>query len=302
VPAPALTGQLRRARTIGTTLDLERWDLVHTPGRDGDSAPERTLDITTPSPERRSSQGLRIVLQVSRFPWGEDPAAWLAGIARAADETGFAGIALMDHLIQIPQVDRAGSPISEPWVTLGPLAGLGTGLSLGTLVTFRPAGITAKAYDGELVQLPETTSYPRPVGRIPILVGGGGERRTLPSSGATGTTPGHGSSGTAAGRPRRRSPGARTPAPPPTSATATGRWPTAVSIRSSSPCPTSRVRRTWPLSPPSLPRARSGHLSSVLERPRTRRATISCWICWVPSKMSRILESRAHFSSSSDSL
>ncbi len=42
--------------------------------------------------------------------------------------------------------------------------------------------------------------------------------------------------------------------------------------------------------------------SSVLDSPSTRRATISCWICWVPSKMSRILESRAHFSSSSASL
>ena len=54
----------------------------------------------------------------------------------------------MDHLIQIPQVDRAWAPIPEPWVTLGLLAGLDTRLSLGTLVTpvtFRPPGITAKA-------------------------------------------------------------------------------------------------------------------------------------------------------------
>ena len=36
-----------------------------------------------------------------------------------------------------------------------------------------------KAYDGQLVQLPETTSYPDPLGQIPIIVGGGGERRTL---------------------------------------------------------------------------------------------------------------------------
>ena len=69
-------------------------------------------------------------------------------MARAADEAGFAGLALMDHLIQIPQVDRAWAPIPEPWVTLGLLAGLRTGLSLGTLVTpvtFRAPGITAKA-------------------------------------------------------------------------------------------------------------------------------------------------------------
>jgi alkanesulfonate monooxygenase SsuD/methylene tetrahydromethanopterin reductase-like flavin-dependent oxidoreductase (luciferase family) len=36
-----------------------------------------------------------------------------------------------------------------------------------------------KAYDGERVQLPETTCYPRPVGDIPIIVGGSGEHLTL---------------------------------------------------------------------------------------------------------------------------
>jgi alkanesulfonate monooxygenase SsuD/methylene tetrahydromethanopterin reductase-like flavin-dependent oxidoreductase (luciferase family) len=121
------------------------------------------------------------------------------------------------------------------------LAGLDTGLRLGTLVTpvtFRPAGIVAKAvatldaisggrafcgigagwwerehrafglpfpaagerldsleaaietmralwrpgtkaYDGQRVVLPETTCYPRPVGEVPVIVGGSGERRTL---------------------------------------------------------------------------------------------------------------------------
>jgi alkanesulfonate monooxygenase SsuD/methylene tetrahydromethanopterin reductase-like flavin-dependent oxidoreductase (luciferase family) len=69
-------------------------------------------------------------------------------MALAAQEAGFTGLALMDHLIQIPQVDTAWQPIPEPWVTLGLVAGLDTGLTLGTLctpVTFRPAGITAKA-------------------------------------------------------------------------------------------------------------------------------------------------------------
>jgi alkanesulfonate monooxygenase SsuD/methylene tetrahydromethanopterin reductase-like flavin-dependent oxidoreductase (luciferase family) len=146
----------------------------------------------------------------------------------------------MDHLIQIPQVDRAWAPIPEPWVTLGAVAGLGTGLRLGTLVspvTFRAPGITAKAaatldvltggrafvgvgagwwgrehaafglafppptqrlddlergietmkalwspgtkaYDGVRVDLPETTCYPRPLGTLPVIVGGVG-RRTL---------------------------------------------------------------------------------------------------------------------------
>ena len=147
----------------------------------------------------------------------------------------------MDHLIQIPQVDRAWEPIPEPWVTLGLLCGLDTKLRLGTLVspvTFREPGIIAKtvatldalsggrafcglgagwwlrehqaygldfpaagerldrlqvtietlralwapgtkAYNGRYVRLPETTCYPRPVGDVPIIVGGSGERRTL---------------------------------------------------------------------------------------------------------------------------
>ena len=53
----------------------------------------------------------------------------------------------MDHLIQIPQVGRAWEPIPEPWVTLGMLAGLPTGLRLGTLVspvTLRAPGVLAK--------------------------------------------------------------------------------------------------------------------------------------------------------------
>jgi alkanesulfonate monooxygenase SsuD/methylene tetrahydromethanopterin reductase-like flavin-dependent oxidoreductase (luciferase family) len=85
---------------------------------------------------------------VSRFPWPEtNPAGWLRDLALAADDIGFDGLALMDHLIQIPQVDRAWEPIPEPWVTLGMLAGLDTNLRLGTLVspvTFREPGIIAK--------------------------------------------------------------------------------------------------------------------------------------------------------------
>ena len=156
VPAPALAGQLRSVRDVPPALEAEGWDLVVRV--EGEAAPAAPAPVPAPAPaaDRTNSQGLRMVLQVSRFPWGEDPTAWLGEVARAADEAGFAGLALMDHLIQIPQVGRAWEPIPEPWVTLGVLAGLGhgrghgrgTGLDLGTLctpVTFRPAGVTAKA-------------------------------------------------------------------------------------------------------------------------------------------------------------
>ena len=153
VPASTLGSQLRRHRELVERLPLEGWDVVHTVpggGRVPVDATGHVRRYTTPSSgePRRNSQGLKVVLQVSRFPWGQEPLAWLTGVARAADELGFGGLSVMDHLIQIPQVDRAWAPIPEPWVTLGAIAGLGTGLELGTLVTpvtFRAPGITAKA-------------------------------------------------------------------------------------------------------------------------------------------------------------
>jgi len=244
VPAPALDGQLRRMRTAAGEIAGEGWDLV-VRAETARPEPSHTPGARTAAGEQRQRPvQLGLVLQLSRFPWNEDPAGprhWLASVARAAAEAGLQGIALMDHLIQIPQVGRAWEPIPEPWVTLGMLAGLEPGLRLGTLVTpvtFRPAGILAKTaatldalsggrsfcgigagwwerehagfgvpfppartrldelesaietvralwapgtkeYKSERVYLPETTCYPRPTGRIPVIVGGNGEKRTL---------------------------------------------------------------------------------------------------------------------------
>jgi len=241
VPAAVLTAQLRSVRDVRPLLEAEGWDLVVPVAAGPEDARTEAAAQVAPRQDRTSSLGLRAVLQVSRFPWGEDPLAWLTDVARAADEAGFAGLALMDHLIQVPQVGRAWDPIPEPWVTLGAIAAAGTGLELGTLctpVTFRPAGVTAKAaatlsaltggrafvgigagwfarehaayglafpparerfddleravvtmkalwaagtkpYDDHGVVLPETTSYPRPVAPVPVVVGGSGECRTL---------------------------------------------------------------------------------------------------------------------------
>jgi alkanesulfonate monooxygenase SsuD/methylene tetrahydromethanopterin reductase-like flavin-dependent oxidoreductase (luciferase family) len=251
VPSPALAAQLAKVRDVTAGLADEGWDVVVEV--DGSAGVVPPADEAAPAPARqgsetgrRSSTGVEVVLQVSRFPWEEDPAGWLREIALAADGAGFAGIAVMDHLIQIPQVGRAWEPIPEPWVTLGTLAALDTGLRLGTLctpVTFRAAGITAKAaatlsaltggrafvgvgagwwerehlafglpfppararLDGleraivtmralwapgtkpdPAAGLPETTSYPRPAARVPVIVGGSGERRTLRIAAALG--------------------------------------------------------------------------------------------------------------------
>ncbi len=239
VPAAVLDEQLHRVREATGRLGGEGWDAVvraapgqaiepaHSPGSRGGAVLQRDRPA-----------GLEFVLQVSRFGWGDDPAGWLASVALAAAEAGFAGIALMDHLIQIPQVGRAFEPIPEPWVTLGLLAGLDTSLRLGTLVspvTFRAPGVLAKTaatldalsggrafcglgagwwdrehaafglpfprpatrlrlleieiemlralwrpgtkpYHSPRVSLPETTCYPRPAGRLPVIVGGSGDR------------------------------------------------------------------------------------------------------------------------------
>jgi alkanesulfonate monooxygenase SsuD/methylene tetrahydromethanopterin reductase-like flavin-dependent oxidoreductase (luciferase family)/predicted kinase len=240
VPAPVLTEQLRRITRLMGSAEEEGWDQVLIIAHDKPVRPP--AEEIAPQHDRRRAPGPHIVLQVSRFPWGEqNPGSWLRELALRADQMGFDGLALMDHLIQIPQVDRAWEPIPEPWVTLGMIAGLETDLRLGTLVspvTFREPGIIAKtvatldvlcngrafcglgagwwlrehqaygldfphdrqrldqlqvcietlralwapgtkAYHGRYVHLPETTCYPRPVGDVPIIVGGSGERRTL---------------------------------------------------------------------------------------------------------------------------
>jgi alkanesulfonate monooxygenase SsuD/methylene tetrahydromethanopterin reductase-like flavin-dependent oxidoreductase (luciferase family)/predicted kinase len=147
VPAVVLDAQLARLPDVADQVAAEGWDAV--------LSPEVAAVEPAHSPGSREAAGkqldwpvqLEFILQISRFGWDNDPAGWLRSMAIAAEQAGFAGIALMDHLIQIPQVGRAWEPIPEPWLTLGFLTGLDTGLKLGTLVspvTFRPPGVLAK--------------------------------------------------------------------------------------------------------------------------------------------------------------
>lgn len=159
-------------------------------------------------------------------------------MAEAAEEAGFNGISLMDHLMQIPQVGREWEDFPEVFSALGFLAGRTTRLSLGALVTnvrLRNSALLAKmlatidvlsggrtfcglgagwfkseqvaygyefegagrrldrledaltilplmwgpgkaTYQGKVESVIEAVCYPRPVGKIPIIVGGRGPR------------------------------------------------------------------------------------------------------------------------------
>jgi len=147
VPAAVLDGQLRRVPAALRELSLEGWDLVTRPAGAAIEPAHSPGSRRAADEQRLRPAQLGFVLQISAFGWGDDPPGWLAAVAAAAAGAGLDGIALMDHLIQIPQVARAWEPIPEPWVTLGMLAGLAPGLRLGTLVTpvtFRAPGILAK--------------------------------------------------------------------------------------------------------------------------------------------------------------
>jgi alkanesulfonate monooxygenase SsuD/methylene tetrahydromethanopterin reductase-like flavin-dependent oxidoreductase (luciferase family)/predicted kinase len=148
VPVSVIDTQLRRLRDVSGELADERWDVVVRADDPVEPVADRAVMYrAAEAVQRAAPTGLEFVLQISRFRWDDDPAGWLTAVVGVAAEAGFTGIALMDHLIQIPQVGRAWEPIPEPWVTLGLLAGMDAGLRLGSLVspvTFHAPGILAK--------------------------------------------------------------------------------------------------------------------------------------------------------------
>lgn len=126
VPANVLTSQFRRFRSID--LGPEGWDLV--------VPAEVQVHISTraakSAPPMEASRG-RFYLQISRFQ--EPIGPWLQETAVAAERVGFAGVAVMDHLIQVPQVGREWEPMPEAYTALAYLAALTQRVELGALVT-----------------------------------------------------------------------------------------------------------------------------------------------------------------------
>src|SRR5215469_2445901 len=103
VPANVLDAQLRRVPEAARQVAAEGWQVVEA-ADDLTVEPSHSAGSLVAAVQQRDRPArLSIILQISRFPWGDDPAAWLQAVALAAADCGLDGIALMDHLIQIPQ-------------------------------------------------------------------------------------------------------------------------------------------------------------------------------------------------------
>jgi alkanesulfonate monooxygenase SsuD/methylene tetrahydromethanopterin reductase-like flavin-dependent oxidoreductase (luciferase family)/predicted kinase len=241
VPVRTVDSQHRRVRALDEGLGAEGWDHVVRVG--GDTSKPPSLE---PVPSRREDRAadrrsLGFVLHLSRFEWDEPFGPHLASIAGAAERAGFAGVSVMDHLMQIPQVGRPWENMPEALGTIGYLLGVTDSIEVGPLVlntSLRNPALTANAlatldavsggrvfcgigagwfdaeetaygydavtvdrrldrledaarmfplmwakgsasYEGSTASVLEAMCYPRPVHPIRLIVGGGGQRRTL---------------------------------------------------------------------------------------------------------------------------
>ncbi|HEX2369150.1 MAG TPA: TIGR03560 family F420-dependent LLM class oxidoreductase [Acidimicrobiia bacterium] len=245
VPDRVLASQVRRWPAELESIGSESWDGVLAPGPVRLVLPGFGMSYEAAGRQADDPRPLRFGLQISRFAWEGGTATLaerLAALAVAAEQAGFDGLWLMDHLLQIPQVGRVWEDLPESTTTLGFLAAATTRVGLGTLVTpvtFRAPALLGKTiatldvlsggrarlglglgwwerehlafglpfpsvpdrymlledtirllralwspgsrpFNGKTLSLPETGCYPRPLQeRLPIIVGGSGERRTL---------------------------------------------------------------------------------------------------------------------------
>ena len=239
VPSSTLTSQLRRFRQIRGNLADEGWEMrAAGEAVSIKAAFSRAESGLSDVPPAGTPRKLRMFLHLSRFDGPGDMRSRLLSMAEAAEDAGFAGLSLMDHLTQIPQVGREWEDFPEAYSALAFLAGRTAALSLGALVTnvrLRNPALLAKmlatidvlsegrvfcglgagwfeaeqraygydfdpprrrldrledalailpmmwgpgkaSYRGKVESVANAVSYPRPKRKIPIIVGGRGDR------------------------------------------------------------------------------------------------------------------------------
>ena len=134
VPAAVLNAQLRRFRQIRSRLPGEGW-IIRTADQVVAVNVDTKIGANASTPSQDRSQTLRIFLHLARFNGAGDVRDHLLSMSEAAEDAGFFGISLMDHLTQIPQVGRAWEDFPEAYSSLAFLAGRTTRVRLGALVT-----------------------------------------------------------------------------------------------------------------------------------------------------------------------
>jgi F420-dependent oxidoreductase-like protein len=245
VPTKVVTAQLRESAEAFDKLVEEGFAGVHRPAPVELVPPAFLTALDAAERQKEDPMTLEFGLQVPRFGFPGHPAATaqaLADVARAAEETGFTSLWVMDHFLQIPQVGREWEDMLESYTTLGYLAGVTETIRLGSLVTgityrniahlgkivatldvlsggramcgigaawferehdlygweFPPLrerfdrledalellpllwGPGSPSFEGRTVTVSDAVCYPRPLQeKVPILVGGSGEKRTL---------------------------------------------------------------------------------------------------------------------------
>ncbi len=244
VPAKVLNGQLRRYRQVRDMLPEEGWHLVVGEDAGGVEPDHVAGSVAARQRQAEDRAELEFFLHLPRFDRVDrgELRLWLADVARSAEDLGFGGISIMDHLLQIPQVGSHWEDMPESHTTLGYLAALTTRMRLSALVTnvtlrhpallgrqlatldvlsggrveaglgagwfarehdvygipFPPPphrldlledtlrllpvlwGPGGGRFEGKTITVPEAICYPRPLQeRIPLVVGGRGERRTM---------------------------------------------------------------------------------------------------------------------------
>jgi F420-dependent oxidoreductase-like protein len=164
VPTKALSAQLKQWPDVLASLDDDGFDAVHPPG------PVRIVDpelVTAPAAAARQQENpmpLDFGLHMPRFTWSSgapELGQTLAATARAAEETGFTSLWVMDHFIQIPVAGRDWEEMLDSYTTLGFIAAHTSRATVGTLVT----GVTYRniAHLGKIVATLDVLSGGRAV-------------------------------------------------------------------------------------------------------------------------------------------
>ncbi len=138
IPKSVLDKQLTRFRMVRAEIDDDGFDRVIVEQPVALVAPSIAVVANDAVEDQSARSRHRFGLVINRFDWSDDRsqmAPRLASIARRAEAAGFDDLWVMDHFRQIPQVGRKWEDIPEAYTTLAYLAGVTSGIRLGTLVT-----------------------------------------------------------------------------------------------------------------------------------------------------------------------